>query len=110
MRGPTRSASVIAAPPAAGCGLAERNRQRSVLQGALATRRHEASRSTAAIAASTALVGNARLPELGDQALHGETIHRVRRSAQADSNCAVSLRRVASWVRSRCSGVTEIQP
>ena len=93
MRGPTRSASVIAAttsgwlmvwPKAIGSAVFSQARS---AKGADTKR----SRSTAAIAASTFSSAMPELPQLGDQALHGETVHRARPPAQAAANCAREL-------------------
>ena len=69
------------------------------------------SRSTAAMAPSTFSSAMPDAAQLGDQALHGRDVHGRPASVGLDgaaSNCAASLRRIASWVRSRCSGVTEM--
>ena len=111
MRGPTRSASVMAATTSGwlmvwpkAIGSAVFSQARSAKAGV-----HEALAVDVADGGQHLFVGDARLPQLGDQALHGRDVHGRSRSVGLSraANCAASLRRVASWVRSRCSGVTE---
>ena len=115
MRGPTRSASVMAAttsgwlmvwPKAIGSAVLSQARSAKVGD----TKR---SRSTAAMARQHVLVGDARVAQLGDQALHGRDVHgRPPQSALArpPRTARRACGACASWVRSRCSGVTEMWP
>src|SRR5205823_5391861 len=89
----------------------EGDRQRGIVPGALGKGcRYEAFAIDCGDRRQHLLVGNPRLPELGDQALHGGDVHLTPVPPHADPNSAASFFRVASWVRSRCSGVTERKP
>ena len=77
MRGPTRSASVMAAttsgwlmvwPKAMGSAVFSQARSAKA-------RRHEALAVDVADGGQDLFVGDARLPQLGDQALHGRDVH-----------------------------------
>ena len=112
MRGPTRSASVMAATTSGWLMVWPKAIGRAVFSQARSAKGGDTkrSRSTAAIAASTF---SSAMPDCRSSAIRrcmAGTFTAPASSAQAGSNCAASLRRVASWVRSRCSGVTEMWP
>ena len=111
MRGPTRSASVMAATTSGwlivwpkAMGSAVFSQARSAKAGV--TKR---SRSTLPMAARTF---SSAMPDCRSSAIRRcmagtFTAGPVQSDLTGAANCAASLRRVASWVRSRCSGVTE---